>query len=129
MPPEERPPFPNDHLVPSNPASIQHSVPELLGQTFCTKPFLSLASTRFSVTGTGDLGVDITRPTAAKGSAKGTRVRRKRRGRKGRGLAWDSNDLQDSHLAFRPPLAHPDFHFNTVFETHHLQKCFLCSSF
>lgn len=70
----------------------------------------------------------LQRPTAAKGSARGTRVRKRGRGKKG--TAVDSNGLQDPHLAVRPPsLAHPDLHFNTGFETHHLQKCFLCSSF
>lgn len=55
----------------------------------------------------------LQRPTAAKGSARGTRVRKRGRGKKG--TAVDSNGLQDPHLAVRPPsLAHPDLHFNTV---------------
>lgn len=73
------------------------------------------------------------RATLAKGSARGTRVRRKRRGRKGRDycLGWQWTAMACKTLIWSS--GHRVWATLTYifsgFEIHHIQKCFLCSSF
>lgn len=86
------------------------------------------------MTGTGDLDVGIMEAHGCKGECNGDQGEEEEKKEEGKGLlpgtAADSSGLQDPHLVFRPPsLAHPDLHFNTVFQMHHLQKCLMCSSF
>lgn len=77
---------PTDHLVPSNPVSIRHSMPKFwssLGKLSIPNPSLPWHQPGFQWLAQEVWMLALQRPTAAKGSAVGTRVRRKREEGKG----------------------------------------------